>query len=358
MTELWTPGRELLTPDLSNMSPAERAEWDKYAERVPTVAKKLARPHIEAPGSILVEYDEDPDDPMSSLGKAPDVFYVAGNPLPTEVVDQAAEKIAPGYMGARERMFADERSSAIFDQAYELLDSGESVVINTLHVRDLRDIAVAQKAADGFLLAKHQQRLGEGPDYQERSWQTLISVNKAMAWAGVFLEGQKVGVIPTVSILDNHILLPWPITESSQAERGKLPESALRWNNRSVRRLANILMGREAPDDLDDKVVPPQLAAIALTGTTRLATEEGGKSKVSTLSDASIGLVVGSYALPMTAILNRPEPIIHPCAEPVLIERPEQMDELMQLQVEDHNRHEPEVNLVYEAPEHRRPNGA
>lgn len=345
MAELWTPDSELLIPE--QLTPKQQADLVVYAERMPEVAHRLVQHHVEAPDSIMVHYPEDPEDPMSRIGKDPMVFCVAGNRQPKKVVDGVAEIIAPGFMKARDKMLADRRASEIFDMIYGLIKEDQSVVVTTLHIRDLRDIAAAQIAADDFLLVKHQQKLGKSEAYEERIWQTSIPVNKAMAWAGVMFRGARVGVIPTVQILEDYILLTWPITESSEEERSKLPEFWLSLNNRSVRMANAILLGKAKPKG---KWVPPQLEAIAFTGTTRISAEEDGKLRVSEIPDASIGLALGSYVVPMTAILNLPEPIIHPCSEPVLIERMEQVDELVQLMVDDHNRHAPGMDLYYKAP--------
>lgn len=322
---------EQLTDSLAQTQ--EQRDRELYIARASGVARALMQSHVEAPNSNMVLL---PDSGGTGDGRHPLDCYADGNPLPTSDVDKVADVVIPGFQSVLEKLRSAPGAGTIIEETGELLDSGRNIWVTTLHVGDIKDIAVALKLT-GNLLSEQ----GYKPDH------TVSVISKAAAEAGFVFHPEgadqpvTLEVVPTLQILCDRIFLPWPKTKSSQAVLNELPETEVKRHNRE-----GVIGGIKQM--LDQGGV---IGALAPTGTTRLSQDEAGRFKISPVNDSTIELMRHdkTHILPMLVWLAGEEPITHLCGPPVKIERAAQADEVMQLMTTAMQERVDDKEFVYES---------
>lgn len=165
-------------------------------------------------------------DPMSYPEQRLDEYHTTGNPIQPESVSAITSLVNPKFDDICQEFYKDPASKVALDQAGEILDAGENVIVATNHT-ELIDVAVAQAAIYNYLQ-------GQGHEFSNglviSKMISLIGSNKLADG-----DGKPMPAVAAVKMLCDDIYMSYPKTATtSETELSQKMPEIVRQHNRMV----------------------------------------------------------------------------------------------------------------------------
>lgn len=260
----------------------------QYAAMVPEVLELLAEPHVSAEGSRLRKLEANIEEHPA---QDPFCFRFQGDRQDIAVIDTVAAAAEPRFAGMMDGLRQDEEALAAVNEAGNLLKEGNNVWVISPH-GDILDIAYVTKFAFNLL---------DQQDYTPR--RVICVLSKMLARVGFELipDQPPISTVGTMGMQCDDVFLTWPRTKSAKAVIDKLPRSEVDRNNEQAAEAMDAEFGQGGV-----------LAAMAPTGTTRMATDRHGALVIPTPSRGTLDLMMkpNTYVLPVPAWFKGEEGVV------------------------------------------------
>lgn len=293
-----------------NMSTAENAprtiaeldsnQVEAFIADSPDVNRRLASAH--AVGNFVLLGESDSWNGYHP-GQNPLQVRVQGKQLPIETTDYIANLVNPRYTETRDAQLEDEEVVEKVHEIADHLQSGGNLMIITPHVKNLIDVAFAEKYVADLLEIIAKQKTDRA-----------IMVAKPISFLGYELDGATVPALNVLQALCNSILLGITRTESSRDIVSELPKPVVDFMNGQNYRYSERRLDKSRPDKRQsDKSRPDKggwVVGMVPYATTQEKRDEQGN------------LILGTISPGTKKLMQRPDVKVLPVFANFLVKTP------------------------------------
>lgn len=242
-----------------------------------------------------------------------DVFHVVGEPMSPDFIDAAAPLVESSYEQVREDFCNNPSNVAALDNAGEILDAGESVLLATNHT-ELIDIAIVGAAVNGYLKR------------QNHNFSTGLIVSKMVSLIGPRAlkdeAGEPVSAVNALKWLCDDVYMSYPKTETTKnIPLAQSMPNVIQSHNKKLR---DAIAQR-----LDEGGV---LLAVAPSGTTDRVQPDNGICVMQEVQPGTARLMAheNTSVLPIAVNFKCPTPYMEVCDAPRKLSSPDEVHLVME----------------------------
>ena len=237
---------------------------ERYEHRIHEGLHSWAGEHAQAYPDLFEQLPINPEDyPYQHVLTR----HIAGNTLPSGMINEIAQNLDPRYVDIAASIDADQPNIL---RIGELIASGKNVILGTGH-DELIDIA--------FVLTRLRTTL----DSLGYRFDVGIIVNSIIKYLGVKLDGQVIPALDVLGYAADDIFVNIPSTQSGR-QKIPIPKRAVSAHNSAVTNL-HLAKRLEATGKKRERggkkvTLPPMLLGIALSGTVTKSLDQEAYAKL------------------------------------------------------------------------------